>query len=106
MTTIASQPQLGLTQQSVSFNCSIEIDVLDQFVDVTLSFLAAPPSADVASAFLSASVTSIQISGISYPAVGKTILQSGVQYLVRLLTTSFDTSNVSIGDVDIELSGE
>jgi hypothetical protein len=103
VTTVGSSPGRGLAEQTVSFTCELEVNVMEEFVDTFLTFLGTPPSAGVEAAFFSAAITNLVIDGITYDVVGKDIVVQSQTYRVRLLASEFDASNLDLGNVNITL---
>ena len=102
-TTVRGAPGRGLAPFQATFPCDIELEVMEEFVDVYLSFPTVAPTL-VEPVFSAVSVTAIAVGAVTYPIVFKQTVIPGVEYMVRMLFDDFDANNLDIGSVTLTVT--
>ena len=102
-TSILGAAGRGLAPFQATFPCDIELEVMEEFVDVYLTFPTVAPTT-VEPVFSAVSVTEITVGAVTYPIVFKQTVVPGVEYMVRMLFDDFDANNLDIGSVTITVT--
>jgi hypothetical protein len=102
-TSILGAPGRGLTPFQATFPCDIELEVMEEFVDVYLTFPTVAPTT-VEAVFSAVAVTEIAVGAVTYPIVFKQTVVPGVEYMVRMLFDVFDANDLDIGSVTLTVT--
>jgi hypothetical protein len=102
-TSVRGAPSRGLAPFQATFLCDIELEVMEEFVDVYMTFPTVAPTL-VEPVFSAVAVTAIAVGTVTYPIVFKQTVIPGVEYMVRMLFDDFDANNLDIGSVTITVT--
>jgi hypothetical protein len=102
-TSILGAAGRGLAPFQATIPCDIELEVMEEFVDVYLTFPGVAPTT-VEPVFSAVAVTEITVGAVTYPIVFKQTVVPGVEYMVRMLFDDFDANNLDIGSVTLTVT--
>lgn len=102
-TSILGAAGRGLAPFQATFPCDIELEVMEEFVDVYLTFPGVAPTT-IDPVFSAVAVTEITVGAVTYPIVFKQTVVPGVEYMVRMLFDDFDANNLDIGSVTLTVT--